>query len=159
MYWFSHLKYIVCKLFSRCMGSPRYETWRINVAARANSSACCPMSWRSFDYRLRRRTWPALASSTTPASRFWPTGWAWPRSEVSHTTVMCTHTWYSSTSCLERLLVTQVVCSQSLPYCYRPYIRVYILKQYRLFLLLNWWDKCIALDYLIYTKYAPAITW
>lgn len=77
---------------SSCLCSQRYEIWRRNVAARANSLACCPKSWTSFDCRPRRWTWPALASLTTPASLFWPMGWAWLLNEVSLATMTCAHT-------------------------------------------------------------------
>lgn len=72
--------------------SQRCETWRRNVAARVNSSACCPRSWTSFGCRPPKWTWPALAYLIIPASLFWPMGWAWLLSEVSHAIRTLTHT-------------------------------------------------------------------
>ena len=88
-----------------CMCSQRYETWRTNVAARANSLACCPKSWRSFDCRPPRWTFPTTASSTTPASLFWPT--AWRQSEVSH--AVCSH--HGSHTERERVIEDVPFCS------------------------------------------------
>lgn len=95
---FFHLKWIGFYCVSvfpvyYLMCSQRYESWRTNVAAKANSLACCPKSWRSSDCRPRWWTWPALASLTILASLFWPMGWAWLLNEVGHTTMTwCIHT-------------------------------------------------------------------
>lgn len=52
------------------LSSQKYEIWKKNVASRVNSLACSLTSWRSFDCRPPRWTWPALASLTTPVSLF-----------------------------------------------------------------------------------------
>ena len=76
--------------FSECfpcslhlISSQRYESWKRSAVARVNSLACCPKSWRSFACRPQKWTWPAPASSTIPASLFWPTEWASLQNEVS----------------------------------------------------------------------------